>query len=105
MTDNGDGTFDYSPDPDFNGADSFTYTVTDGNGGSDTATVTITVAAVNDDPVANDDALATDEDTDLNFTAGDLSGNDSDADGDALAVTVVGGAGVWKAVHRKWVGS
>lgn len=33
----------YTPNPNFNGTDSFTYTVSDGNGGTDTATVTITV--------------------------------------------------------------
>ena len=58
LVDNGDGTFTYSPNADFNGADSFTYTVSDGNGGTDTATVNITVNAVNDDPVAAVDAVA-----------------------------------------------
>ena len=33
----------YSPDPGFNGIDSFNYTVSDGNGGIDTATVRVTV--------------------------------------------------------------
>jgi len=33
----------YTPDPYFNGIDSFTYTISDGNGGTDTATVTVTV--------------------------------------------------------------
>lgn len=33
----------YTPNPNFNGTDSFTYTVSDGNGGTDTATVTVTV--------------------------------------------------------------
>ncbi|MEW8004520.1 MAG: Ig-like domain-containing protein [Candidatus Thiodiazotropha sp.] len=47
----------YTPNPDFNGTDTFTYTVDDGNGGTDTATVTVTVAAVNDAPVATDDAI------------------------------------------------
>jgi VCBS repeat-containing protein len=50
VTNNGDGTFDYDPNGQFDqlafgqqATDSFTYTVTDGNGGFDTATVTITV--------------------------------------------------------------
>ena len=43
VSDNGDGTFTYTPDADFNGPDSFTYTVSDGNGGSDTGTVNVTV--------------------------------------------------------------
>jgi hypothetical protein len=40
---NADGSFTYTPNSNFSGADSFTYTVSDGSGGSDTATVTITV--------------------------------------------------------------
>ena len=41
---NNDGTLVYTPDPNFNGTDTFTYTVSDGNGGSDTGSVTLTVA-------------------------------------------------------------
>ena len=33
-----DGTFDYTPDANFDGQDSFVYTVSDGKGGTDTAT-------------------------------------------------------------------
>ncbi|HLA17513.1 MAG TPA: Ig-like domain-containing protein [Candidatus Limnocylindrales bacterium] len=40
----------YTPDPDFNGQDSFTYTISDGNGGTDIGTVNVTVTAVNDAP-------------------------------------------------------
>jgi hypothetical protein len=40
-----DYTVAYSPDPGFNGIDSFNYTVTDGYGGTDTATVRVTVLA------------------------------------------------------------
>ncbi len=45
--------------PNFNGQDSFGYIVTDGRGQSDDASVAITVNAVNDAPIANDDAIAT----------------------------------------------
>jgi plastocyanin len=38
-----DGTFTYTPEYGFSGADSFSYTVNDGQGGSDTATVTVQV--------------------------------------------------------------
>jgi hypothetical protein len=47
---NSDGSFSYTPDPDFNGGDSFTYHATDGALNSNTVTVTITVASVNDAP-------------------------------------------------------
>ena len=46
-----DGTVTYTPNNDFNGADSFTYTISDGNGGTDTATVTITINGTEDAPV------------------------------------------------------
>ncbi len=46
----GDGTIDYTPDPDANGADSFTYEVCDLGGLCDTATVNVTVTPVNDQP-------------------------------------------------------
>ena len=89
LTFGANGTFSYTPDPDFNGTDSFTYEVTDGNGGLATATVNITVNSINDDPVAANDAFSTDEDTAYSATLGldDLLQNDSDLDGDTLTVT------------------
>ncbi len=86
-----DGTFTYTPKDDYNGTDSFTYTLSDGEGGSDTATVTITVDPVNDPPVAQDDALATDEDTPVsgNVLSDNGSGPDSDIDGDVLTVSLL----------------
>src|SRR5262245_61202450 len=51
LTDNGDGSFTYTPDENFNGSDSFTYRITDRKGGTATATVQVTVTAVNDAPV------------------------------------------------------
>ena len=52
---NADGSFAYTPDPDFSGTDGFSYEITDGEF-TDTATVAITVNPVNDAPVAGDDA-------------------------------------------------
>jgi VCBS repeat-containing protein len=49
---NADGSFDYVPNPDSYGVDSFTYTITDTDGTTSTATVTITVDSVNDPPVS-----------------------------------------------------
>jgi large repetitive protein len=45
-----DGSFAYTPAPDFNGPDSFTYKASDGTATSNVATVTLAVAAVNDAP-------------------------------------------------------
>jgi len=47
---NTDGSFTYTPNPNFNGSDSFSYRAWDGTGYSAPAEVTITVAAVNDVP-------------------------------------------------------
>ena len=83
LVDNGDGTFTYTPDPDFNGTDSVTYTISDGNGGEDTATITFDVNPVDDAPVTEDDTAETDEDTPVVI---DPLANDSDPDGDPLTV-------------------
>jgi len=79
---NNDGTFEYSPDDDFYGTDTFSYRVEDGTGGFDTATVTITVKPLNDDPVGDAQLVTTLEDEDLPIT---LTG--SDVDGDSLSFT------------------
>ena len=51
VSSNADGTFDYIPDADYVGTDSWTYRVSDDGGlDSEPATVTVTVAAVNDPP-------------------------------------------------------
>ncbi|MGV0644287.1 Ig-like domain-containing protein [Mycolicibacterium sp. XJ2546] len=87
---NGDGSFTYTPFENFHGLDSFTYGASDGNGGTATATVYVRVTPVNDAPVAGDDDVVTDEDTPVVI---DVLGNDSDVDGDTLAVTAAGAAG------------
>jgi|GEM_PF-6576510 len=83
---NADGTITYTPNANFNGADSFTYTVSDSHGGTDTANVSITVTPVADPPDARDDAATTPEDTPVNIN---VLANDTDADGDTLAVQSV----------------
>jgi VCBS repeat-containing protein len=50
LTLNGDGSFSYQPNTNFNGTDSFTYNVSDGTTSSSPATVTITISPVNDAP-------------------------------------------------------
>lgn len=91
VTDNGDGTFDYDPNGQFEGlddgesaADTFSYTVSDGNGGTDTATVTVTVDGVNDAPTVTPLVVtASEDDAPLNI---DLLAGTNDVDGDALSV-------------------
>jgi VCBS repeat-containing protein len=88
---NGDGTFSYTPNADYNGTDSFTYHANDGSLDSNSATVTITVNSVNDAPVATDDpSYSTDEDTPLTASSSVLT-NDSDADNDTLTAVLDSG--------------
>ena len=75
------------------GAETITYTVSDGTL-SATGTLTVTVTAVNDNvPVAVDDTLTVDEDSDL--TSKNVVENDTDADNDPLTLTEVSYDGRW----------
>jgi VCBS repeat-containing protein len=74
--------------------DTFTYRANDGHGGTATATVTITVAGPNHPPVANPDTYgATNAAALTENAAGGLLANDTDPDGDTLAVDQLNGAG------------
>ncbi|MEJ2332522.1 MAG: retention module-containing protein, partial [Desulfobulbaceae bacterium] len=85
VANNGDGTFTYTPNANFNGTDTFTYQVTDNDGAMDTAVVTVSVDDVNDAPVAIDDAVTTLEDTSQTI---DVTDNDYDVDGTIDPTTV-----------------
>ena len=87
LTLNADGSFTYTPNADFNGADSFTYKANDGTADGNTVTVDITVNAVNDAPVgAATAALSTSEDVAATFSEVDLLGGFTDVDADNLSV-------------------
>ncbi len=91
LQDNYDGTWTYTPAANYNGAVSFDYTVSDGTL-SDSSTASLTLAAVNDPPVAiADNFTATEAQIDQasffsKLPVGNLLGNDSDVDGNALHV-------------------
>ena len=68
----------YTPNPNFNGSDSFTFKVNDSAGDSVPATVSIMVSSVNDPPMANDDTATTQEDTPV--VTIDVLANDTDVD-------------------------
>ena len=85
---NADGSFTYTPNPDFNGTDSFEYEVRDGNGGLDIGLVSITINPVNDTPDASNDTYSTTQDQVLTVDAPGILGNDSDADGDLLTAVL-----------------
>ncbi len=92
LTLNGDGSFSYTPNADFNGSDSFVYQASDGTLTSEPITVSLTVNPVNDAPSGVADEYAGDEDTALVVDAANgLLANDSDADGDPMTVSLVSG--------------
>ncbi|MEW6429109.1 MAG: Ig-like domain-containing protein [Thermodesulfobacteriota bacterium] len=78
------GAFTYTPEANFNGADSFVFKASDSWAESNVATVTLTVVPVNDDPISSDISLAIDEDTQA---TGTLAG--ADADGDTLTFAII----------------
>ena len=86
-----DGSFVYTPEPDFHGEDGFTYVASDGQVETEVASVTIMVETVNDAPSAGEDAYSVAEDNVLAVEASEgVLTNDGDADGDALSVRLVG---------------
>ena len=86
LTLNSDGSFTYTPDPDYNGPDSFSYLAEPVVGPPQSAVVTLTVDPLNDPPVAVDDAAGGPFALPLDV---DVLANDSDIDGDPLAVVGV----------------
>lgn len=76
----------YVPAAGFQGEESFTYTVSDG---SDSATATVTVTVNNDAPVVQADAAETRSGESVLI---DVLANDSDPNGDELALVAVSGA-------------
>jgi gliding motility-associated-like protein len=80
------GDFTYTPNRNYNGTDSFTYKACDAGGLCSQVVVTITIHPVNDFPAAKDEQARTLESKALDGPT--VLVNDSDLDGDALAVTV-----------------
>ncbi len=84
--DPGCASFTYTPAPDFNGLDSVDLGISDGTT-SVVLGVTINVTPMNDAPVANPDTASTPWSAAVTIP---VTANDTDIDGDPLAVTVVG---------------
>ena len=72
----------YTPNANYNGADSFIVEVTDGNG-VDEITVNVTITSVNDAPIALDDTASTYENTPVTIY---VLANDSDIENDTLTL-------------------
>jgi VCBS repeat-containing protein len=85
---NPNGTVNFTHDGSETSTASFTYTVDDDGGAtSNVATASLAVNAVNDPPVAFDDVGSVVEDGTLNEGAPGVLSNDSDPEGDQLAVS------------------
>ncbi|MGB3402776.1 MAG: Ig-like domain-containing protein [Microcoleaceae cyanobacterium] len=68
----------YTPNPEFNGTDTFTYTVDDSEGTpTEPTNVNVDVASINDTPVANEDEVITPENTPVTI---DVAENDTDVE-------------------------
>ncbi len=92
VTLNTDGTFSYTPNPGFDGVDTFTYQAQDdgvGNLLSNVATVYITVTGNNDAPTALDNSYSTPEETPLTVAAPGILDNDTDPENDSLTAVLV----------------
>ncbi|TAN47226.1 MAG: tandem-95 repeat protein, partial [Methylococcaceae bacterium] len=89
---NPDGSFNYTPDADYHGPDSFRYQAGDGQAGSAPVRVALHISAANDAPTAQSDAYSSPEDGALSLAAAQgVLANDSDADGDRLTVQLIQG--------------
>jgi VCBS repeat-containing protein len=82
-------SFTYTPDPNFNGTETFTFKANDGLVDSNVATVQINIKPVNDSPVANPDAETTNQEVPITIN---VLTNDTDIDGDKLVLTNVSNA-------------
>jgi large repetitive protein len=89
LTLNADGSFTYTPNVGFSGADSFSYHATDGTLTSGDATVNLTVTHVNHAPAAANDSFSVPQDSTLTITAPGVLANDVDSDGDSVSAVIV----------------
>ena len=76
----------YTPNQNYNGADSFKFKVSDGQLDSNEATVTLTIYPVNDAPTANAQSVSTDDFTPLPIT---LTGSDAETAATNLTFAIV----------------
>ena len=92
-TDIGNNKLRFRPDANENGSSytTFGYQVSDGTVYSSATTMTVNVTAVNDAPVATDDASSVNEDSNVRVRANgdDLLNDDSDTENDSLSVTLI----------------
>ncbi|MFH4574239.1 tandem-95 repeat protein, partial [Vibrio diabolicus] len=84
LIDNNDGSWTYIPEADDDTEVSFSYDIIDDDGGVINGTANLDIKHVNDAPIATNDAIQTDEDSQVVI---DVLANDSDIEGDDLSIT------------------
>ncbi|MBW8457340.1 MAG: VCBS domain-containing protein, partial [Thiobacillus sp.] len=90
---NGDGTLDFTPNANFNGAATISYTISDGNGGTSSAVVAINVTPVNDAAVITGDSTAALTESNVaQSTGGTLAATDVDSPDTFVAQSNVAGS-------------
>jgi len=80
----------YTPNPNFDGVDTFYYTISDGSLTA-TAIVTVTQIPINDAPQANADTYSVASNTTLSVAAPGVLSNDTDVEGDTLQANLASG--------------
>ena len=89
---NPNGTWQYNPNGDYNGADTFTVVVTDARGASSTLVVNVGITPVNDAPVATGTYTSAITDTAANDSFADIKGQLTATDVDDRNLTWSGSA-------------
>ncbi|MFH4466871.1 tandem-95 repeat protein, partial [Vibrio diabolicus] len=84
LIDNNDGSWTYIPEADDDTEVSFSYDIIDDDGGVINGTANLDIKPVNDAPIATNDTIQTDEDSQVVI---DVLANDSDIEGDDLSIT------------------
>ncbi|HHF3214109.1 TPA: tandem-95 repeat protein, partial [Vibrio diabolicus] len=87
LTDNGDGTYSFAPNENFNGDVNFTFDVSDGTD-TVTANIDVSVTPENDPPVAGSTSYIVHEDNSITISDEQLLANSSDIEGDVLIDSV-----------------
>ncbi|MBS9880944.1 tandem-95 repeat protein, partial [Vibrio alginolyticus] len=87
LTDNGDGTYSFAPNENFNGDVNFTFDVSDGTD-TVTANIDVTVTPENDPPVAGSTSYTVHEDNSITISDEQLLANSSDIEGDVAISSV-----------------
>ncbi|MDF5596575.1 cadherin-like domain-containing protein, partial [Vibrio parahaemolyticus] len=87
LTDNGDGTYSFAPNENFNGDVNFTFDVSDGTD-TVTANIDVSVTPENDPPVAGSTSYTVHEDNSITISDEQLLANSSDIEGEVAIDSV-----------------